>query len=76
MKIINVYFNSVTKVQIGHLTVEDDQSIEEQIQEWIKQGYARVHYMNNSIYIYVPWTNIIYCQYASREDANRDVENP
>ncbi len=40
--------------------------------EWIKQGFCKLHYMNNSIYIYVPWANVIYCQYASQHDANRE----
>jgi len=73
MKTINVYFGATTKVQMGHLVVEDDVNIEDLIQTWLKQGYAKIHYMNNTIFIYVPWGNVTYCQYASRADANQGI---
>jgi hypothetical protein len=63
MRTVNIYFQAVTKVSMGTLNVSDDESIEDLMALWMKQGYARVHYQNNSIYIYIPWVNIIYCQY-------------
>lgn len=63
-KIVNVYFQAVTKVSMGSLTIDDDQDIEDLMKEWQGQGFAKVHYMNNKIFIYIPWTNVVYCSYS------------
>ncbi len=65
-KTISVYFQAVTKVSVGHLSVEDDVDIEDMIAEWSKKGYARVHYVRDTNFIYIPWGNIVYCQYDQK----------
>jgi hypothetical protein len=62
MKKIKVYFKAVTKVQVGHITIDDGKTIDDYMSEWMKQGYAKIHYVNNYGFVYVPWTSIIYCQ--------------
>jgi hypothetical protein len=65
MKTINVYFGAVTKVQVGHLEVSDEESIEDLMASWISQGFIRIHYQDTRSFIYVPMTNLIYAQYRS-----------
>ena len=64
MKTINVYFGAVNKVSKGHIDVEDDVDIEVLLKAWMEQGYAKVHYMSNRIFAFIPWANVVYCAYA------------
>lgn len=63
MKTINLYFQAVTKVSMAHLVIEDHENIEDYMRQWSTTGFAKVHYMSEKIYIYIPWNSIVYCQY-------------
>jgi hypothetical protein len=63
MKTINVYFNYASKTSAGHVDVEDSDHIETVIQQWIKEGYCKIHYHANRQWIYVNWQNVVYVSY-------------
>lgn len=64
MKTINVYFISATKNQFGYIKVEDDETIEQHLKLWSKQGFVKCHYRNDGAWIYIPWQNVAHVQYA------------
>lgn len=66
-KVINIYFQAVTKVSMAHINVHKDEDIEKYLAGWAKQGFVKAHYMSNKIMVYIPWQNIVYCQYADGE---------
>jgi hypothetical protein len=68
MKNIAVYFQNVTKTSVAHVHIEDNEDIEDKISEWIKLGFVRAHFNNNSVTTYIPWVNVMFIQYASTHD--------
>lgn len=68
MKKIAVYFQNVTKTSVAHVLIEDNEDIEDKISEWVSIGFVRAHYNNNSVTTYIPWTNVMFIQYASTKD--------
>lgn len=63
MKTINIYFQATTKVSMAHLNVEDNENIEDYIKSWIAESYCKAHYSSEKIYIYIPWSNVLWVQY-------------
>lgn len=72
MKTINIYFQAVTKVSMAHLNIEDDEDIEDYIDKWYKEGFIKAHYMSEKIFVYIPWTSIVYCQYKDGHNIHGD----
>jgi hypothetical protein len=66
-KVINIYFQAVTKVSMAHISVHKDEDIEEYIANWAKQGFVKAHYTSTKIMVYIPWQNVVFCQYADGE---------
>jgi hypothetical protein len=72
MKQINIYFQAVTKVSVAHLYIEDAETIEDYIRTWVSAGYCKAHYMSEKIMVYIPWSNVVYCQYRDGYNIHGD----